>query len=156
MGVAHHRVRRRGGRNGGACHRRRLGAFISFSSVIAAMWPNAWSALQGAFGAGLSKAIFALPGWLTFGLPGGLLVWFCRSNKDSISEEDHDSMFLFDELSKQAKQEGYGDDSRADYFDDHKDIEGLDSQGATASQSDKDFTVDLEEAANRDPGPGRR
>ena len=131
------------------------GAFISFSVVIAAMWPNAWSALQGALGVGLSKAIFALPGWLTFGLPGGLLVWFCRSNKDSLSEEESDSMFLFDELSKQAKQDGYDEASREEYFDDHKDIEGLDSQGATASQSDKDYTVDLEQAAKRDPGPSR-
>ena len=132
------------------------GAFVSFSSVIAAMWPTVWSALQSALGPGLSKAIFALPGWLTFGLPGGLLVWFCRPNKEALSQEDHDSMFLFDELSKQAKADGYDENSREEYFDDHKDIEGLDSQGATSSQSDKDFTVDLENAAKRDPGPSRR
>lgn len=132
------------------------GAFVSFSSVIAVMWPTVWSAIQSALGAGAAKAIFALPGWLTFGLPGGLLVWFCRPNKEALSQEDHDSMFLFDELNKQAKAEGYDEDSKAEYFDDHKDIEGLDSQGATSSQTDKDFTVDLEEAAKRDPGPGRR
>ena len=52
------------------------GMFISFYTVIYAMWPNVWSAIVGALGPGLSKAIFILPGWLTFGLPGGLLVWF--------------------------------------------------------------------------------
>ena len=132
------------------------GMFISFSTVIYAMWPNAWSAIVGTIGTGLAKVIFALPGWLTFGLPGALLVWFCRSNKDELSQEDHDSMFLFDELSKQAREDGYDEDSKEEYFDEHKDIEGLDSQGATTGQSDKDFTVDLEKAANRDPGPSRR
>ena len=132
------------------------GMFISLSAVISAMWPNTWSALQNTLGFGLSKALFALPGWLTFGLPGGLLVWFCRPNKEGFGDEDSDSMDLFDELSKQAKRDGYGDDSREDYFDEHKDIEGLDGQGATASLSDKDYTVDLEQAAKRDPGPGQR
>ena len=132
------------------------GMFIPFASVLSAMWPNAWSAIVGALGVGLAKTIFALPGWLTFGLPGGLLVWFCRSNKDELSEEDHDSMFLFDELSKQAHEDGYDEDSKEEYFDEHKDIEGVDSQGATTGQSDKYFTVDLERAAKSDPGPSRR
>ena len=50
---------------------------------------------------------------------------------------------------------GKDESSKEEYFDDHKDIEGLDSQGATTGQSDKDFTVDLERAAKRDPGPSR-
>ncbi len=101
------------------------GAFISFYTVMASMWPNATGSLQNAVGAGLLKTVFALPGWLTFGLPGGLLVWFCRPNKEGLSEEDRDSMNLFDELSKQAKEDGYLDESKEDFFDDHKDLEKL-------------------------------
>jgi hypothetical protein len=132
------------------------GFFIAFHQVIAGLWPNAWASLQNTLGTGVSKAVFALPGWLTFGLPGGLLVWFCRSNKEDLSEEDRDSMDLFDELSKQAKRDGYGDESRAEFYDDHTDLEGLDGQGATASQSDEDYTVDLEKAVGRDPAPPRQ
>ncbi|MEQ8193584.1 MAG: hypothetical protein RIB59_03755 [Rhodospirillales bacterium] len=132
------------------------GFLIGFHKVVAALWPNAWASLQNGLGPTLSQTIFALPGWLTFGLPGGLLVWFCRPNKEALSEEDEDSMSLFDELSKQAKRDGYDSESREEYFDDHRDLEGLDRQGATGNQSNDDYTVDLEKAANRDPGPPRQ
>ena len=60
----------------------------------------------------LSNAgILDLPGWLILGAPGLVLIIVCHESDDGpISEQDH-SLFLFDELAKQAREEGFSDQS---------------------------------------------
>lgn len=55
--------------------------------------------------------ILSLPGWLILGAPGfALIIVFHESDEGPISEQDH-SLFLFDELAKQAREEGFSDQS---------------------------------------------
>lgn len=76
--------------------------------------------------------ILQVPGWLLFGGPGVALAWFCRPNKvmsPDVREEferHKDSLFIIDELSREAsKDEDYNaneDDSAPvhDLFDMHE------------------------------------
>lgn len=55
--------------------------------------------------------ILQVPGWLLFGLPGGVLVWTCRPNKvmsEDMREEyerQKESLFVLDELSREARKD---------------------------------------------------
>lgn len=63
----------------------------------------------------------ALPGWLTLGVPGlALMIVFRKREQNDFAEHEH-SLFLFDELARQAREQGYdgtADDMRPDSFDD--------------------------------------
>lgn len=55
----------------------------------------------------INQALF-LPGWLLFGLPGfGLVIIFHKRDPDAPGAELEESLFLFDELARAAKEEGY-------------------------------------------------
>ena len=53
--------------------------------------------------------VLQAPGWLVLGLPGGLLTWYCRPNRvmsAAVREEyerQRESLFVIDELSREAK-----------------------------------------------------
>jgi len=58
--------------------------------------------------------LLALPGWILFGLPGLTLgiLFRNRETDESIRQHDQayeDSLFLYDQLTVAAKEEGYGD-----------------------------------------------
>ena len=94
------------------------GWFIAAYDVWFAVWPNGLTALQ----AGIERFVFpavwdplvvtllSLPGWLLFGVPGGVLIWRYHPLRQQGSDIDEDSYFLFDRLDKQAREEGEGDD----------------------------------------------
>lgn len=52
-------------------------------------------------------AIITLPGWLIFGAPGLALV--IASHERSREDDQDHSLFLFDELTRQAREDGYED-----------------------------------------------
>nr|MBC8158678.1 hypothetical protein [Alphaproteobacteria bacterium] len=67
--------------------------------------PWAWDSV------GLS--LLKLPGWALFGLPGVFLVWLAWPDRGVRSEEFDEiaeSMFLYDDLAKRAREEGYTED----------------------------------------------
>jgi len=53
--------------------------------------------------------LMRLPGWALFGVPGGLLAWFFRPQREPPEDFDPDAPFLYDELAKRAQEEGYGE-----------------------------------------------
>ncbi|MBT3358316.1 MAG: hypothetical protein HN403_01665 [Rhodospirillales bacterium] len=58
-------------------------------------------------------SLLALPGWALFGLPGVFLLWLGWPNRGVPSaefDEIAESMFLYDDLAKQAREEGFSDD----------------------------------------------
>lgn len=59
----------------------------------------------------LQAGILDLPGWLILGAPGlAFIIVFHKKDDVPLSEQDH-SLFLFDELAKQAREEGFSDQS---------------------------------------------
>lgn len=91
-----------------------------------AMWEDTlvWSALR-------------LPGWLALGVPGLVLIIACHERDDEGAEHDH-SLFLFDELAKRAREDGYGEtpeEARAS--------EASDFEPADPSYAQNDIADDL-------------
>ncbi|MBL6945074.1 MAG: hypothetical protein ISR47_00370 [Rhodospirillales bacterium] len=61
----------------------------------------------------VALGLLKLPGWALFGLPGGFLVWLGWPDKGVPSEEFDEvaeSMFLYDDLAKRAREEGFTQD----------------------------------------------
>lgn len=97
------------------------GIFLSAYDVLYTLWPSklivakihiervigpwAWDPV--------AVTILALPGWLLFGAPGAVLAWFGRRKGDLDAQEFaeiEDSVFLYDSLARQARDEGYVSD----------------------------------------------
>lgn len=81
------------------------------------LWPDSLIAFEEKIGPGLwplAEAAMALPFWLLFGLPGGILAWIGRPHHDDQEGPDEESLFLYDRLVERAKEDGYfsepGDD----------------------------------------------
>ncbi len=91
--------------------------------------------------------VLALPGWLLFGGPGALLVWFCRPNKQMTEQELEDlqkqeeALLLLERLSREAEEAGYTDD---DQVPDHASHELLESVGGVHPHSEDAVIHDLE------------
>ena len=94
------------------------GIVIPAHDVLAAIAPETLARLRHAvtdtFGIGAwetgAMTVLALPGWLLFGLPGGILFWYGRRRTDADEAETDSPHALFDELARDAEQEGYTDD----------------------------------------------
>jgi hypothetical protein len=76
-----------------------------------------------------------LPGWLVLGAPGMALIITCRESSPDASPELEESLFLFDELTKRAREEGYDDA--------HLDSTALDFQPADPIYARDDVADDL-------------
>lgn len=75
-----------------------------------------------------------MPGWLSLGAPGLTLIWFGRSGRRSPEDaEDEEALFLFDELAKQARAEGYTDTGDDIAPSDHADMDLADERYAQDS-----------------------
>ncbi|HEC90716.1 MAG TPA: hypothetical protein ENI55_03515 [Alphaproteobacteria bacterium] len=72
------------------------------SYVEAVFWPALWNPVL--------TTVLILPGWLIFGVPGVALVWLCHPRVKGGAKIDEDSLFLYDRLAKQAREDGYHDD----------------------------------------------
>ena len=57
----------------------------------------------------IMSTVLAFPAWFIFGIPGGILVWFCHPKRSNQANDDInevlESFTLFDELTRQARQE---------------------------------------------------
>ncbi len=92
--------------------------FLSAYEVLYTHWPSklivAKIHIERWFGTWawdpVALGILALPGWLLFGGPGALLAWTGRRKAGGDEEqfrEIEDSVFLYDSLARQAREEGY-------------------------------------------------
>ncbi len=92
----------------------------------------------------LITTILAFPAWFLLGLPGMLLAWFCRPSRvlSEREREDHrkyvETLFLYDELAKEAKAEGHatGPD---DMSPDHDGHDTLDEADRTPIPTDEEI-----------------
>lgn len=116
-----------------------LGALAGADEVWRTVSPETYAAWTAAWPQ-LVIALLALPGWLIFGAPGLALVIFARA-KDQGAGNDAHSLFLFDDLARQAREDGYVDDEPMD---------GL----ASIELADKSFAEDNIEAPAPDDAPG--
>lgn len=94
------------------------GWFMSAYDVWFTLWPRGLVLLQLGVQEYLSPwlwdpvvvTVLALPAWLLFGLPGGILVWRYHPLRGQAGDIDEDSYYLFDRLDERAREEGEGDD----------------------------------------------
>ena len=100
----------------------------------------------------LLVSLLSLPTWFLFGAPGGTLAWYCRPNKEMTAEEleelkkCEESLFLFDELAKEAREAGYDDDetTQVAIHSNYGNMEFLESEGGTAPYSDEQVLEDMD------------
>lgn len=94
-----------------------VGSYVSASELWAALSPRTFRAAEqwvsatfgpAAWNAGFMAILF-LPAWALFGIPGGVLAWLNRPHREVPEDFDPDEVFLFDELAKRAKEDGYDD-----------------------------------------------
>lgn len=123
-----------------------LGLLPSASDVWRALSPASFEAALGhqSVVAWLSDVgILDWPGWLILGAPGLIIIIvFHESDDGPISEQDH-SLFLFDELAKQAREEGFSDQSDSEL------LANFDFEPADESYAQDDVSHDAE-AKNKD------
>jgi len=78
--------------------------------------------------------VLRLPGWLVLGAPGLALIIVCRERDDGPMMEHEHSLFLFDELAKRAREDGFsGGDIQTS---DHADFEPADKRYARDDVAD--------------------
>lgn len=105
-----------------------MGAFVATAAEIAAsvidpslgqlpgtaqVWrvvaPESYQAAQNLPFASLWLSALQLPGWLVFGVPGLLFIILFRQRGEAVSAEHEQSLYLFDELTRLAREDGYRD-----------------------------------------------
>lgn len=90
--------------------------FLSARDTWSTLWPDSLASFQAWAEATspilwdpVAMMLLELPGWLILGGPGAVLTWFGRPHRIPEDEgPDEDSLFLYDELVKQAREEGFG------------------------------------------------
>ncbi len=112
----------------------RPGSLIVFQIHVENLHPALWDPVL--------RAVLALPAWLLLGVPGGALLWAGHPRRGQPPPEDDfdpESLFLYDHLAKQAREDEdfdpREDDMRPDHSlhdgglsgpDDHEDAAGVD------------------------------
>ncbi len=94
-----------------------VGNYVSASELWAALSPRTFRAVEQWVSATMGPAawnagfmtVMVLPAWALFGVPGGVLAWLNRPHREVPEDFDPDEVFLFDELAKRAKEDGYAD-----------------------------------------------
>jgi hypothetical protein len=92
-------------------------SFLSADELWAALAPRSYRIIQRWIEGTLHPAVWNpilatvlwFPAWLLLGVPGGLLAYFFRPHRETPADFDPDAPFLYDELVKNAEEEGYGD-----------------------------------------------
>ncbi len=130
--------------------------FVSAYDLLYAIWPGKLviaqihierlsSILWDPFLTGL----LTLPAWLLLGLPGGLLAWFNRPNKELSPEieesikRQEENLQLYDKLVKDAQEAGFGDEE----FEQGPNLEGheiIDFNHVTSDPNLSDVQLDSE------------
>ncbi len=142
------------------------GGVVSAYELWYAAWPGSLITTQIRIERGLAPWLWdpvlvtalRLPAWLLLGLPGGLLTWFLRPNKEMSPAEREDlkkqeeSFELYDRLAREARESGV-DEAEDDQLPDHGSHDIIDGRGVTTLETDYDMNVNLagdEEVANAD------
>lgn len=99
--------------------------FVSAFDLIYAIWPGKLvvaqihiERLSPVLWNPILTGLLAFPAWLLLGLPGGLLAWFNRPNKELTPEiaesirRQEESFLLYDKLAAEAKEAGFGEDEK--------------------------------------------
>ena len=131
------------------------GFFVSAYDLWYAAWPGSLvvaqiqvEKLSSALWDPVIVGVLALPGWLLFGGPGSLLVWFCRPFKGMTEQELEDlqkqeeSLLLYERLAREAEEAGHTDGD--DRLPDHAGHEFLESEGGVHPYSEDAVVNDLE------------
>lgn len=90
------------------------GAYLIASIRISALAPQLWDTVIQTF--------LTLPAWVLLGLPGVILAWMCRPNRELSADaaeelQEHEaSLFLYDDLAREARKwaRDEGDDVSVD------------------------------------------
>lgn len=129
--------------------------FMPAGQVAFAHWPDrlvqARVAMDNRYGPEVWDTFVApalkLPGWLLFGLPGVALLLLARwrlRDQDGDAFSDEQSLYLFDELTKAARKDGFAEEEADIYSDGAKDIHGSwkdeDRQHPDQGRDDRDAT----------------
>ena len=91
----------------------------------------------------IMTTLLGLPGWLLFGGPGFVLVWFFRPNRGHGEEIDEQSIFLYDALAEAAleEEENPGEDDR---LPDHGPDGEYDPAGTSTRHSPEEYLAELD------------
>ncbi len=97
-------------------------------------------------------SLLALPAWALFGVPGGLLTWYCRPHKEMTAEQEEDlrsqeeTLLLFDKLVREAGEAGHGgdEDDQAPAQAYSENIDLLETEGGGAPFSEDSVLNHLE------------
>ena len=89
-------------------------------------------------------AILHLPAWLILGAPGMTLLWNFRPARPGDPQDrlEEETLYLYDALAKQAREEGY-DPSEDDMAPDHGPEGEFDGEDVTIGGSFEDYEGDL-------------
>ena len=90
-----------------------LGLLPSIDQVWRVLAPDSHGLALELSATAVWRFVLGLPGWLALGAPGLLLIVLFRERGEALSLEHEQSLFLFDELTRQARADGY-DHSDAD------------------------------------------
>jgi len=105
-----------------------LGAIPSSGDVWNVFKPDQYKAFLASDPNGLFIIMLKVPAWALLGIPGLLLIIFCRDKVPSEEAELEESLFLYDELVKRVKEEEF------------ENFEGL-SQDGTEPNHNSDISI---------------
>ncbi|HEY9163189.1 MAG TPA: hypothetical protein VIN57_01170 [Magnetovibrio sp.] len=86
-----------------------LGMLPGADQVWRVLAPNSYQTAQDLPAAGLWLGLLQFPGWVVFGGPGLLLIVLFRQRGEALPPEHEQSLYLFDELTRQAREDGFDD-----------------------------------------------
>ena len=85
--------------------------------------PQQYEAFVRSHPSGVWQTVLQMPTWAIFGVPGLVLVVIGRRKKSQEDVDLENSMFLFDELAKHAKEQNYEDFADVEHDGSHDDPE---------------------------------
>lgn len=135
-----------------------LGLLPSADAVWRTLSPASHEAARGFAWVALALDTLAVPGWLILGAPGLALIIVCHERDETISAEHEQSLFLFDELAKHAREEGFHESGSEIEAHNHPDFTPADPHYARDDVVDDligehDFLIDPHAPKDKPPTP---
>jgi hypothetical protein len=140
------------------------GGFVSAYELLYSAWPGKLvvaqihvEKLSSALWDPIIIGLLSMPAWLLLGLPGGLLAWFHRPNREISPEvaeglrRQEELLQLYDKLEQEAKDAGYDED---EYDHQGPNLDAHDSIDFDYADGDPDFS-DMPLAPDGDADDGK-